>query len=229
VSAVHTVLVVDDEETILDIVKAYLKKEDYHALTAKDGQKALELFRSNTVSLVLLDLMLPGISGETVCRKIRSLSDVPIIMMTARVDEESIIAGLKMGADDYVTKPFSPRQLMARVAAILRRFDGTQPKTQVLTAGSLVVDTETRRAQLEGKELVLTRSEFKLLTLLMSRPEKIFTRDEIIDRIKDDEYDGFDRSVDPHVKNLRQKLGDDPRSPRFIVTVYGMGYRFGVV
>ncbi|MDR2767322.1 MAG: response regulator transcription factor [Treponema sp.] len=231
-NTVHTVLVVDDEEKILDIVKGYLEKEGCRALTAKTGDEALALFRGGAVSLVLLDLMLPGLSGETVCRKIRSLSDIPIIMMTAKVDEESIIAGLKMGADDYVTKPFSPRELMARVAAALRRLDrDKEPEARLLAAGGLVVDTETKRALLEGVELALTRSEFRLLALLMSRPEKIFTRDEIIDRIKqvnDNEYDSFDRTVDTHVKNLRQKLGDDPRSPRYIVTVYGMGYRFGV-
>ncbi|AEF86533.1 two component transcriptional regulator, winged helix family [Treponema primitia ZAS-2] len=236
----NTVLVVDDEAKILDIVKSYLEKSGYRALTAGTGKEALAALRSNKVSLLLLDLMLPDFSGEELCRKVRSESDMPIIMMTAKVDEESIIRGLRIGADDYVTKPFSPRQLMARVAAALRRADGPSSGTgpgegrnlqrsfpRILSWEALSADTGNRRVTKNGATLPLTPNEYKILILLMSRPQKIFTRDEIIDSIKGDDYDGFDRAIDSHIKNLRQKIEDDPRSPRYILTVYGMGYRFG--
>jgi DNA-binding response OmpR family regulator len=226
-----TVLVVDDEEKILDIVGSYLSKNGYRALCAKTGKEAMQLLRSNRVALILLDLMLPDFSGEELCRKVRSSSTVPIIMMTAKVDEESIIHGLSIGADDYVSKPFSPRQLMARVGAALRRSGGgalSDPgKARFLSSGDLTVDIENRRVSRNEKELSLTPHEYKILTLLMGRPEKIFTRDEIIAGISGDDYDGFDRAIDSHIKNLRQKIGDDSRSPRYILTVYGMGYRFG--
>jgi DNA-binding response OmpR family regulator len=220
------VLVVDDEEKILEVLSSYLKINGCRPLCAKNGREALELFSKNPVSLALLDLMLPDLSGEELCRKIRAVSDIPVIMITARVDEESIIRGLNMGADDYVCKPFSPRQLMARVQAALRRKTGTGAAGKCLVHGGLVVDTENRRVSRDGTGIRLTPNEYKILITLMSRPEKIFTRDEIIERIKGEDYDGFDRAVDTHVKNLRQKIGDDPKSPVFIQTVYGMGYRF---
>jgi DNA-binding response OmpR family regulator len=218
------VLVVDDEVKILDIVRSYLEKSGYRALCAGTGTEAMSLWQRNQVSLVLLDLMLPDFSGEVLCRKLRALSDVPIIMITAKVDEESIIRGLNIGADDYVTKPFSPRQLMARIASALRRSGPRDLKT--LSAGDLLVDTENRRVTRKGEEIALTPNEYRILSLLMARPQKIFTRDEIIAGVKDDDYDGFDRAIDSHIKNLRQKIGDDSRAPKYILTVYGMGYRF---
>jgi DNA-binding response OmpR family regulator len=224
--------VVDDETKILEVIKSYLEKEGYTALCAEDGNNALRLFRQYPVSLVLLDLMLPDLSGETICRKIRSQSDVPIIMITAKVEEEHIIHGLSLGADDYVTKPFRPRQLIARVAAVLRRYgvtdNGIEGKGgKVYTSGVLTVDTENRRVIKAGAVVKLTPNEYKMLALLISRPHKIFTRDEIIDIVKTDDFDGFDRTIDTHISNLRQKIEDDTRSPRYVVTVYGMGYRFG--
>jgi DNA-binding response OmpR family regulator len=177
--------------------------------------------------------MLPDLDGEDLCKRIRAESDIPIIMMTAKVEERDIVHGLNLGADDYVTKPFSPRELMARVASVLRRFGagvgagGSGREVEVLSSGGLELDTGNRRVILAGKVLGLTANEYRILVLLMSRPHKIFTRDEIIESIKDDAFDGLDRAVDTHVKNLRRKLGDDPRSPEYIVTVYGMGYRFG--
>jgi DNA-binding response OmpR family regulator len=224
---VNSVLVVDDEPKILDILRSYLEKNGYRALTAKNGREALAALRSNTVSLMLLDLMLPDLSGEELCRRVRSESDMPIIMMTAKVDEESIIHGLEIGADDYVTKPFSPRQLMARVAAALRRGGTGTAEGRVFSAGVLTVDTGNRRASKNGAALSLTPNEYRILALLISRPHKIFTRDEIISGVKTDDYDGFDRTIDSHIKNLRQKIEEDPRNPRYILTVYGMGYRFG--
>jgi DNA-binding response OmpR family regulator len=220
------VLVVDDEEKILEVLSSYLKINGCRPLCAKNGREALELFQKNPVSLALLDLMLPDFSGEDLCRKIRAVSDIPVIMITARVDEESIIRGLNIGADDYVCKPFSPRQLMARVQAALRRQAGTGVTEKRLAHGGLEVDLENRRVSRDGAGISLTPNEYKILITLMSRPAKIFTRDEIIERIKGDDYDGFDRAVDTHIKNLRQKIGDDPKAPAFIQTVYGMGYRF---
>jgi DNA-binding response OmpR family regulator len=220
------VLVVDDEEKILELTASYLERNGCRPLCAKNGTDALALFRREPVSLVLLDLMLPDLSGEAVCRKIRAVSKIPIIMITAKVDEESIINGLNTGADDYVTKPFSPRQLIARVQAVLRRAgENTENTGKKLVCGDIVIDTENRSAARNGEPLNLTHNEFQILALLISRPAKIFTRDEIIEQVKGGGYDGFDRAVDTHIKNLRQKIGDDPKNPRYILTVYGMGYR----
>jgi DNA-binding response OmpR family regulator len=224
---VNTILVVDDEPKILDIVSSFLKKERYEVLTAGTGKEALAVLAAGKVDLLILDLMLPDLSGEEICRRVRAESDMPIIMMTARVDEESIIHGLNIGADDYITKPFSPRQLVARVGAALRRAGDRPTAGRVFSWEALSVDTENRRVTKNGNPVTLTPNEYGILTLLISRPQKIFTRDEIINNIKNDDYDGFDRSIDVHVKNLRQKIEDDTRNPRYIITVYGMGYRFG--
>lgn len=221
----HTILVVDDEEKIREIVVSYLVKSGYRALAAKTGEEALCILAQQEVSLVLLDLMLPDCSGEEICQSIRAQSQIPIIMMTAKVEEESIIHGLTIGADDYVTKPFSPRQLMARISAILRRSGQHQPA--ILRAGSLGIDTENRTVSKNGTAVPLTPNEYKILALLTSRPHKIFTRDEIIACALSSDYDGMDRTIDSHIKNLRQKLEDDPKSPQYILTVYGLGYRFG--
>jgi DNA-binding response OmpR family regulator len=220
-----TVLVVDDEAKILGLVKSYLEIKGHRALCAKSGREGMEIFERNRVDLILLDLMLPDFSGEAFCQKVRQGSDVPIIMITAKADEESIIRGLDVGADDYVCKPFSPRQLMARVEAALRRSAGG--KSGVLSYEGLTVDTGRRIVSLKGEKISLTRDEYHILVLLMSQKEKIFTREEILEAIKGAAYDGFDRSVDTHIKKLRAKIGDDPKTPRYISTVYGMGYRLG--
>ncbi|MDR2402988.1 MAG: response regulator transcription factor [Spirochaetaceae bacterium] len=224
----QSVLVIDDEEKILSLIKSYLEINGYAAFCANNGREGMELFEKHQISLILLDLMLPDFSGEEFCRRIRQASDVPIIMITAKVEEENIINGLNIGADDYVTKPFSPRQLMARIQAVLRRGSSDRGKTRgLLSCGDLAVDTEKRIVSRNGEELALTRDEYSILTLLMSRQAKIFTREEILEAIKGDDYDGFDRSIDSHIKRLRAKIGDDPRAPRYILTVYGMGYRLG--
>jgi DNA-binding response OmpR family regulator len=233
----RNVLVVDDEEKILDIVKSYLETKGFSVFCAKTGNEALSVWRREAIDIILLDLMLPDISGETVCRKIRESSSVPVIMITAKADEESVIGGLALGADDYVIKPFSPKELIARVLAVLRRGGAVRGETAAtdksgaatvrLSAGGLVLDTETRSVLKNGTAVPLTENQFNLLALLMSNPARIWTRDEIIGHIKGDDFDGFDRAIDTHIKNLRQKLGDDPKTPRYIVTVYGMGYRFG--
>jgi DNA-binding response OmpR family regulator len=221
---------VDDEVKILEMVSAYLEKAGYKTLCAKDGRQALALLQRNDVSLVLLDLMLPDMAGEILCKRIRGgqFNDVdagiPIIMITAKIDELSIVAGLNAGADDYVTKPFSPRELMARIAALLRRTVADIKPARVILS-DLVIDTENMSVTQSGKTIDLTRNEFNILALLASRPHKIFTRDEIIDKVKGEDFDGFDRAIDVHIKNLRQKTGDDKKNPRYIETIYGMGYR----
>jgi len=220
------VLVVDDEIKILEIVKSYLERDAYVVLTAQTGEQALSILRDQHVSLLILDLMLPGITGEEICRTVRKSSGIPIIMMTAKSDEESIISGFGLGADDYVTKPFSPRQLMARVAAALRRSKGNEAGADGKPHG-LHVDKKNRSVSKNGKVVRLTPSEYKILLLLISAPHKTFTRDEIIFAAKTDDYDGFDRTIDSHIKNLRHKIEDDPKSPRYVVTIHGFGYRYG--
>ena len=235
----QTVLVVDDEPKILGIVKSYLEMNGFKTLCAKNAREGMAFFEEQGTDLILLDLMLPDFSGEEFCKKVRQVSNIPIIMITAKVDEESIINGLNIGADDYVTKPFSPRQLMARVRASLRRnkshasassndgSDGKKSAVGFLSYGDLMIDTENRIVRKNGEALLLTRDEYNILTLLMSRQAKIFTRDEILEAVKGDDFDGFDRSVDSHIKRLRAKIGDDPKVPKYILTVYGMGYRLG--
>jgi DNA-binding response OmpR family regulator len=228
----RTVLAIDDEPKILDLVKSYLEMNGYTAVCAKNCKDGIACFEQhegsqNPVSLILLDLMLPDGSGEEFCKRIRKSSDVPIIMVTAKVDEASIIRGLNIGADDYVRKPFSPRELMARVEAALRRYAETAVKGGLLLYDDLSIDTEKRLVSRAGEAVNLTRDEYNILALLMSRQAKIFTREEILDAIKGDDFDGFDRAIDTHIKKLRAKIGDNPKTPRYIATVYGMGYRIG--
>jgi len=227
----RSILVIDDDKRILEVIKAYLEKEGYAVLCAGNGKDALRLFGQHEAALILLDLMLPDLSGEDICRSIRSQSDVPIIMVTAKVEEENIIRGLSLGADDYITKPFRPQQLVARVAAVLRRYDVSEKisagKGKGFFFGALAVDTEKRLVTKGETVLRLTPNEYKILTLLISRPQKIFTRDEIISAVKSDDFDGFDRNIDTHIAKLRQKIEDDTKNPSYIVTVYGVGYRFG--
>jgi DNA-binding response OmpR family regulator len=220
------VLVIDDEEKILEVVKSYLEINGFRGLCAKTGEEGMDLFKKNPVSLILLDLMLPDCSGEELCQRVRLVSDIPIIMITAKVDEESIIHGLNIGADDYVGKPFSPRELMARVKTALRRSAGGGTPGGRFLCGDLLADPEERRISRNGQPLGLTSGEYSILALLMSRPQKIFTRDEIIEKTRGEDFEGFDRAVDTQIKKIRQKLGDDPRTPAYIATVYGVGYRF---
>ena len=228
----QTILAVDDEPKILELLKSYLEMNGYNALCAKNGKEGLALFDQSvsTLSLILLDLMLPDFPGEEFCKKIRQVSDIPIIMLTAKVDEASIIQGLKTGADDYVCKPFSPRQLMARVEAALRRYQvGKLPaQGRVFSYKDLTMDTEKRSVRRGGEDMSLTRDEYNILELLMSNQAKIFSREEILDAIKGDDYYGFDRAIDTHIKKLRAKIGDSSKIPKYIDTVYGMGYRLGV-
>lgn len=223
------ILVVDDEEKIVEVIKSYLLKEGFQAYTAYNGKKALELYNEVKPDLVVLDLMLPDISGEDICRQIRSTADTPIIMLTAKVEEENILNGLNIGADDYITKPFSPRQLIARVNAVLRRTKANNDNTDLLifNDGDLVINPENHVIQKNGMSLNLTPVEYEILLRLAKYPKKVFTREELITFALGEDYEGYDRTIDTHIKNLRQKLEDNTKEPRYILTVYGVGYRFG--
>ncbi len=220
------ILVVDDEAKIVKLVKAYLEQAGYGVVTAEDGQSALIQARREKPDLVILDLMLPEIDGLDVARILRKESDIPIIMLTARVEDMDRILGLELGADDYVTKPFNPRELVARVRAVLRRTTSTVEVPEQLRAGDIEVDVSAHRASIAGVTLDLTPTEFDLLAVLVRNPGRAFTRLDLLDRVQGYAYEGYERTVDAHVKNLRAKLGDDPRHPRYIQTVYGVGYKF---
>jgi DNA-binding response OmpR family regulator len=225
-----TIAIIDDEENIVDVVKSYLEKSGYKVVYAYSGGEAMALIDKYVPSLIILDLMLPDISGEDLCRAIRKKSRVPIIMLTAKIQEEEVISGLSMGADDYVTKPFSPRQLMARVDALMRRVS-EEPVPLFseisLNNGELVADILRHEIRKNGKPVTLTPDEYNILMVMLKYPTKVFTRDELIDFALDDEFDGFDRIIDTHIKNIRQKIENDPKSPRYVQTVHGVGYKFG--
>ncbi len=226
-----TVLVVDDEKKIRDLVRSYLENEGYAVFVAETGERALEAFGRVRPDLIVLDLMLPDISGEEVARAVRELSPVPIIMLTARASEDDRVAGLRLGADDYLVKPFSPRELVARVAAVLRRSADTAVDgagALHFAGGRLAIDRDAREVRLDDVPLALTRSEFDLLFALASHPGRVFSRFELVTKVQGYDYEGYERTIDVHVKNLRKKLGEDPREPTFVVTVTGVGYRFGM-
>jgi DNA-binding response OmpR family regulator len=221
------ILLVEDEKSIREAVSAYLEREGYWVTPAGDGQVALEQFSKNRFDLVVLDLMLPKIPGEQVCRAIRDASDVPIIMLTAKGELEDRVRGLELGADDYLVKPFSPRELVARVRALMRRAKVTdEPQRDRLVFGVLEIDIAGHKAFLSGEELDLTASEFKLLTTLSRYPGRVYSRMELVEKVLGYDFEGYERTIDSHVKNLRAKLDDDPRDPTFIYTVHGVGYRF---
>lgn len=221
------ILLVEDEKSIRDVVAAYLEKEGFWVTPAADGQAALDAFAAKQFDIVILDLMLPKVSGEEVCQAIRNESDVPVIMLTAKGEIDDRIKGLNIGADDYLVKPFSPRELVARVRAILRRANSdAEPLRERLIFGDLEIDITAHRTTLAGKEIDLTASEFKLLTTLARYPGRVYSRMELVERVLGYDFEGYERTVDSHIKNLRAKIGDDPRDPRFIFTVHGVGYRF---
>lgn len=223
-----TILVVDDDAKTVELVKLYLNRDGYKVLTSHDGIEALRLARESRPDLIVLDLMLPGLDGLQVCRSLRAESDVPIIMLTAKTTEQDRLTGLDLGADDYVTKPFSPRELAARVRAVLRRLpeEALNRGSTEITRGELRVDLLKQEASLAGKPLNLTPIEFRLLGVLAREPERVFSRAQLIDKVFGYDFEGFDRTVDVHILNLRRKLEPDPDHPRYIKTVYGAGYRF---
>ncbi|AFS79065.1 two-component system signal transduction response regulator [Gottschalkia acidurici 9a] len=223
------VLVVDDEPKILDVVKAYLEKENFEVLTAMDGKTALNIFNKETIHIIILDLMLPELSGEEVCRNIRSSSSVPIIMLTAKVDEDERIEGISIGADDYLTKPFSVRELIVRIRALIRRtYKNTLPMADILTFdhGNLEFDVKSMVAKKHGEFISLTTNEFKVLTVLLTNPNQVLSREQLIDKAFGVDYEAFDRTVDTYIKNIRHKIEDNPKDPKYILTVYGIGYKF---
>ena len=221
-----TILVVDDERKIREVVCSYLEREGYAVLQADSGERALEAVARASPDLVVLDLMLPDLAGEEVARSLRSISQVPIIMLTAKATDNDRVNGLRLGADDYVVKPFSPRELVARVEAVLRRAGGRSLTPSLSFArGALMIDRDGREVNVDGRLTDLTRSEFDLLAALALAPGRVHSRYELITRVQGYDYEGYERTVDAHVKNLRRKLGDDPRHPRFVTTVTGVGYK----
>ena len=223
-----TVLIVEDDMHTTELVRMYLARDGHRVLAAADGLKGLQMAAEARPDLVVLDLMLPELDGMEVCRQLRESSDVPVIMLTARVDEADRLAGLDLGADDYVTKPFSPKELAARVRAVLRRAvrEAAQDGPERLERGQIAVDARARAAYTGGRAVVLTPTEFRILAMLIREPQRVFTRDEIIDRVFGYDFDGFDRTVDAHVSNLRRKLKTNGDRSSYISTVYGVGYRF---
>ena len=223
------ILIVDDEENILEIVEAYLVTKNYQVFRAMDGEEALRKAETIRPDLIVLDLMLPDISGLEVCRRIRKSSSVPVIMLTARTTEQDILSGLQIGADHYMTKPFSPKELVARVQTVLRR---SHPEPQEVKwsfeGGLLEIYPDNKQVFKKGVEVGLTPTEYRLLTLLASHPQQIFPRQQLLQVVKGLDFDGTDRVIDVHIKNLRQKIeDDDTRTPYYILTIYGEGYRFG--
>jgi DNA-binding response OmpR family regulator len=225
---VKTVLVVDDEPKIVDVVREYLEHAGFSVRTAGDGPAALERARALAPDLIVLDLGLPGLDGLDVARQLRRSSRVPVIILTARGDEVDRIIGLEIGADDYLVKPFSPRELVARVRAVLRRVDerDTAADDEALVRGDLVVDPARRRVTVAGRAVELTPTEFDLLTHLARQPGRVFTRAQLLTAIHGVAVESYERAIDAHVKNLRRKLEPDPRHPRYVLTAHGIGYRF---
>lgn len=226
----NKILVVDDEVKIVDAVKAYLENSGYIVFTAFDGEEALNQFEKVNPDLVVLDLMLPKITGEEICQRIRKQSRIPIIMLTAKVQEDDKINGFNIGADDYMTKPFSPRELVVRVRGLLRRCSvGISPlfNTMSWNNGNLEINFVEMIVKKVGKEINLTPTEYKILSSMIKYPKKVFTREELIEIALGIDYDGFDRTIDSHIKNLRSKIEDDSSNPAYVLTVRGTGYKFG--
>lgn len=223
-----TILIVDDEEKIREVVASYMQNEGYSTVEAGTGKKALELVRGGNVDLLILDLMLPDMSGEDVCRAIWQFSPVPVIMLTAKVSEDDRVQGLTLGADDYVVKPFSPRELTARVKAILRRVQDDTLLAEIISFHNddLVIRPIKHEVYKIGNLISLTPNEYKLLLIMAHHPNRTFTREELIEKVLGFDFEGDTRSIDQHVKNLRQKIESDPKKPQYIVTVFSVGYRF---
>lgn len=229
-AASKKILVVDDEPKIVEVVTSYLINSGYEAYQAENGKQALEVFQEVCPHLVILDLMLPDMMGEEVCQKLRRISRTPIIMLTAKVAEDDLLNGLHLGADDYITKPFSPRELLARIEVIFRRASNeTMPLADQLSFNrdDLMIDALKHEVRKQGKIVNLTPNEYKILLSLVTYPQKAFTRDELLTLAMGDDYQGFDRTIDTHIKNLRQKIETDPKKPTYVLTLHGVGYRFG--
>jgi two-component system alkaline phosphatase synthesis response regulator PhoP len=221
-----TILVVDDEERILHLLKDYLEQENFRVVTASDGREALFVARHEKPDLIVLDLMMPEMDGHAFMRQHRQERQTPIILLTAKVEETDRVLGLELGADDYVTKPFSPRELTARIRAVLRRSGMSAPEPEILRVRDITLDRAGHVVDVDGRGVDLTPSEFDLLAALMSAPGRVFSRLELLDRVQGTAYEGYERTIDVHVKNLRGKIEPDSARPIYIETVYGVGYRF---
>ncbi|MBY0084261.1 MULTISPECIES: response regulator transcription factor [Brevibacillus] len=221
-----TILLVDDEPQILEILSSYLQKEGYHVLTAQTGKEAVEMATTISLTCIILDLMLPDLSGEEVCVQIRKESRVPILMLTAKSGEADRIRGLTIGADDYLIKPFSPRELVARVRAVMRRAGDYSTLSDFVEVGDLTISMNEKRVTRKGVALEVTPNEYRLLTTLVRYPGRTWGREELVREVMGFDFDGYDRTIDTHIKNLRQKIEADPKQPEYIKTVYGLGYRF---
>ena len=221
-----TIMVVDDEKRLVSLVESYLAQEGYRVVSASNGAEALPIASREKPELIILDIMMPEMDGYAFMREHRKEFDTPIILLTARVDDDERVIGLELGADDYVTKPFRPRELVARVRAVLRRAGKTEPQGKMLQVADITLDRDTREVTVAGKSIDLTPSEFDLLAALMTSPGRVFSRLDLLDIIQGVRYEGYERTIDTHIKNLRSKIESDSRSPRYIETVYGVGYRF---
>jgi two-component system, OmpR family, alkaline phosphatase synthesis response regulator PhoP len=225
VADVKTVLVVDDEPRIVQLCRDYLEHAGFAVVTSGDGASAVQLVHTRQPDLVVLDLGLPSMDGLDVTRALRADSQVPIVILTARDDEVDKVLGLELGADDYLTKPFSPRELVARVRSVLRRTDRLAPAGQRLVAGDLVIDRDRHAVEVGGRPINLTATEFEILATLAARPGRVFTRSQLLDAVHGVAFESFERAIDAHVKNIRRKLEPDPHAPRYLQTVHGVGYR----
>jgi two-component system, OmpR family, alkaline phosphatase synthesis response regulator PhoP len=225
--AVATILVVDDEPRIVQIVRDYLQHGGFTVLVASDGPSALRTARTGRPDLIVLDLGLPGQDGLDVARTLRRDGDVPIIMLTARSEESDKLVGLELGADDYMTKPFSPKELVARIRTVLRRAEGLKQPSELIRVGDDVeLDVSRMQARFAGKTVDLTRTEFQLLATLARQPGRVFSRAQLLDAVRGVAFDSYERAIDAHIKNIRRKIEPEPRSPRYLLTVFGVGYRF---
>jgi len=222
----QTILIVDDERRLVSLVQSYLTQDGFRVVTANNGREALAVARKEKPDLIILDIMMPEMNGYDFMRQHRNERSTPIILLTARVDDEEKVVGLELGADDYMTKPFRPRELMARVHAVLRRTENQLPVVQILKVMDITLDRDQRMVQIGDRLVELTPSEFDLLAALMAAPGRVYSRLDLLDVLQGVRYEGYERTVDTHVKNLRAKIEPDPRSPCYIETVYGIGYRF---
>ena len=221
-----TIMVVDDEKRLVSLVESYLTQEGYRVVTANNGKEALTVSRREKPDLIVLDVMMPEMDGYEFMRKHRTDNNTPIILLTARVDDDEKVIGLEVGADDYMTKPFRPRELVARVRAILRRAGEKEPTAKLLKASDIILDRDGRTVKVADQFVDLTPSEFDILTALMSSPGRVYSRLDLLDIIQGVRYEGYERTIDTHIKNLRSKIEQDARSPQYVETVYGVGYRF---
>ena len=223
------ILIVDDEEKICEFIKAFLDNEGYYADVAYDGKSAIDKINSKKYDLIILDRMLPYMSGEEICKYIRSKSEVPIIMLTAKIEDEDKIDGFQLGCDDYICKPFNISELILRVKAVLKRCNITSYDNEIIKYGEeLEVNTSTHEVKVKEKEVILTNTEYKILLTLINNPKKIYSRENLLESTIEGYYEKGDRAIDSHIKNLRQKIEEDSRNPKIIQTVYGVGYRFGL-